>query len=251
MSAPARLEFLAPDAAELAGARRPEPRSPIDWVHRAAGARLANRAGWRLVAGYGAPEDEAAARRRAVGICDLSFLGKLELQGEAAELAAIVAELAGGAELEPGLATRADGVWWCPVSATRVLAVTPPERTASVRDAAESAAGAARRYVSVHELTTALGSNAVAGPLARECFARTTALDLRPQHFPERGFAPVSVARTPGMILRHHSDLFLHLFGAGYAEYTWTVFTDAAVELGGRAIGFEALGLADGGIGDA
>ena len=35
-------------------------------------------------------------------------------------------------------------------------------------------------FVSVVELTTALGSNAVTGPLARETFARTTALDLGP-----------------------------------------------------------------------
>jgi glycine cleavage system aminomethyltransferase T len=241
------FEFLAPDAATIAEGRRPEPRSPIEWAHRDAGARVRTRAGWRVVAGYGAARAEAAACNSSVGVADLSFLGKLELQGKPASVAALVAGLAGGAALAPGRATLSEGTWWCPISAGRVLAVTPSEATASVRDAVEAAAAGAQGFVSVTELTTALCSNAVVGPLAREAFARTTALDLRAQRFPEAGFAPVSVARTPGMILREGGDRFLHLFGAGYAAYIWTVFVDAATQLGGRAVGTEALGAEFGG----
>ncbi len=43
------------------------------------------------------------------------------------------------------------------------------------------------------------------------------------------------------MLLREGGDRYLHLFGAGYAHYTWTVFIDAAEHLGGRAVGAEAL----------
>ncbi len=240
------FEFLAPDAATVAEGERPQPRSPIEWTHRDAGAQIGTRAGWRVVAGYGDTSAEAAACRSSVGIADLSFLGKLELQGEPGPVAAIVAGLAPGAALAPGRATLSEGVWWCPISASRVLAVTPPEATAGVRDAAEAASARAQGFVSVTELTTALGSNAVIGPLAREALARTTALDLRPQRFPEAAFAPVSVARTPGMVLRESGDLFLHLFGAGYAAYVWTVFIDAAMQLGGRAVGTDALGTAFG-----
>ena len=131
------------------------------------------------------------------------------------------------------------------MTAGRVLAVTPPERTAAVRGALEDEAGRAR-FASVTELTSAWGSNAVVGPLARETFARATALDMRPARFPERGFAPVSVARTPGLVLREDGDRFLHLFGAGYAQYNWTVFVDAAQSLGGRAVGLAALGATEG-----
>ena len=236
-----RFEFLAPDATVAANGEPPQARSPIEWVHRRAGARIATRAGWRAVTGYDANGAEADACRRSVGIADLSFLGKLEVQGEPEDVAAIVAELAGGARLAPGRAERADGTWWCPISADRVLAITEPESTAAVRDSLESAAEGRARFVSVLELTTSLSSNAVVGPLARETFARATALDLRPQRFPEAAFAPVSVARVPGMILRERGDRFLHLFGAGYASYVWTVFTDAAEQLGGRAVGTEAV----------
>jgi len=241
------FEFLAADAATVVDGVRPEPRSPIEWAHRDAGAQIGSQDGWRIVTGYGAARAEAAACGNSVGVADLSYLGKLELQGEPEVVVAIVAELAGGASLAPGRAALAERVWWCPITAGRVLAVTPPEATASLRDALETVAAAAPGFVSVCELTTALCSNAVVGPLAREAFARTTALDLRPQRFAEAAFAPVSVARTPGMILREHGDRFLHLFGAGYADYVWTVFIDAATELGGRAVGSDALGPPFGG----
>jgi glycine cleavage system aminomethyltransferase T len=236
-------EFLAPDAATPLNGSRPALRSPIEWEHRGEGARLTERAGWRVVAGYGAIEREAAACRGTVGVADLSFLGKLELQGDPAVVASIAASLAGGAALELGHAALHDEVWWCPITAGRVLAVTPPEATARLRHELEVAASG-ESFASVCELTSAFGSNAVVGPLAREAFARSTALDLRPDRFPERAFAPVSVARTAGMVLRQDGDRYLHLFGAGFAHYTWTVFIDAAQHLGGRAVGTEALRVA-------
>ena len=232
--------FLAADSATAVGEDRPLARSPIEWAQRSDGAEFVERAGWRVVAGYGAADEEAAACRSTVGVVDRSCLGKLELQGDPATVASIVATLAGGAVLELGQALLADQVWWCPLTATRVLAVTPPEATARVRDGLE-AAGADGSFASVTELTSAFGSNAVIGPLARETFARVTALDLRPDRFAPGAFAPVSVARTPGMLLRESGDRFLHLFGAGYAYYTWTVFLDAARQLGGRAVGEDAL----------
>ena len=194
------FEFLAPDRPEHDGLEA-TARSPIEWAHLEAGAQLGGLAGWNVVFDYGAPEREAAAIRDAVGVADLCALGKLELQGDAESTASIVARLAGGARLEPGRAVEHDRVWWCPVTAGKVLALTRPERTADVRESLEAAAAEAP-FASVTELTAALGSNLIAGPLAREALARTTALDLRTDHFPEAAFAPVSVARTPGMVLR-------------------------------------------------
>ncbi len=234
------FEFLAPDAARPVNGVRPALRSPIEWVHRGAGARFGERAGWRVVTGYGESEREAAACRSSVGVADISFLGKIELRGEAGVVSSIVVGARRRRRARAGRASLHEGVWWCPVSAEHVLALTPPEATARVRGELEAAASAAR-FASVHELTAALGSNAVVGPLARETFARATALDLRPQRFPERAFAPVSVARTPAMVLREGGDDFLHLFGAGFADYVWTVFVDAARSLGGRAVGVAAL----------
>jgi glycine cleavage system aminomethyltransferase T len=233
-------EFLAPDQVQPANGKTPLQRSPIEWAHLDAGASLTERAGWSVVSDYGAPDKEQAACRTTVGVADLSCLGKFELQADQATTASIVSALAGGATLELGMAAGHESVWWCPVTAERVVVISAPERTAEVRTALEEQVSQAQ-FASVTELTSALGSNSIIGPMAREAFARATALDMRPASFPERGFAPVSVARTPGMVLREEGDRFLHLFGSGYAQYNWTVFVDAAQGLGGRAVGMDAL----------
>lgn len=235
------FEFLAPDAAQPVNGTRPSLRSPIEWTLRDQGANFAERAGWRVVTDYGNPGDELVACRESVGVADLSFLGKLELQADPGIVSSIVAELTDGGALAPAQAKLHQEVWWCPLTLGRVLVVTPPERTAELRESIQAAVSAAP-FASLIEMTAAYGSNALVGPLARETFARTMALDLRPDHFAEGGFAPVSVARTPGMVLHQGPDLYLHLFGAGFAHYVWTVFVDAARHLGGRAVGTAALG---------
>jgi glycine cleavage system aminomethyltransferase T len=234
------FEFIAPDAAQPVNGTRPALRSPIEWALRDQGANFTERAGWRMVTDYGNPSAELAACRDSVGVADLSFLGKLELQADPGIVSGIVAELTHGGALAPGQARLHEEVWWCPLTLGRVLVLAPPERTAELRELVEAAASTAP-FASVIEMTAAYGSNALVGPLARESFARTMALDLRPDHFAEGGFAPVSVARTPGMVLHQGPDLFLHLFGAGFAYYVWTVFVDAARHLGGRAVGTTAL----------
>lgn len=239
------FEFLSPDSAVAFAGPTPPKRSQIESEHADQGADMAERAGWNVVADYGDPDRERSACASAVGVADLSCLGKIEIQADPAATASIVSSVAGGAALELGTAKRHEGTWWCPVTAGRVLAVTQPEDTSRVLSAVEDAAGGAR-FASVTELTAALGSNAVVGPLAREAFARATALDMRPEHFPDATFAPVSVARTPGMVLNQGGDRYLHLFGAGYAQYNWTVFEDAARGLGGRGVGLAALGLLQG-----
>lgn len=234
------FEFIAPDAAEPANGVAPARRSPIEWALRDRGAKFTERAGWRVVTDYGNTSAELAACRESVGVADLSHLGKLELQAEPGIVSSIVAELTGGGTVALGKASLHEGAWWCPMTMGRVLALSPPEKTAEVRDLLETAASAAD-FASVLEMTSSYGSNVLAGPLSRETFARTMALDLRPDHFAVGDFAPVSIARTPGMVLRQGPDLYLHLFGAGFADYVWTVFVDAAKHLGGRAVGTAAV----------
>jgi glycine cleavage system aminomethyltransferase T len=197
------LEFLRPNA-DGAVARSPMERNAL-----AAGARMAVREGWNVAVAYGEGEREALGQT--VGWVDVSHVTKVEVRG--------------GHELAPGLASRTDGTWWCPV--TR-------ERTLVVGDAGDLAGD----HV---EVTTALAALTIAGPLSRELFARFCALDLRAQAMPVGGFRPGSVARTPGYVLREDEDRFLMLFGWALGEYMWTVVADAAEGLGGGPVGIDAL----------
>ena len=155
----------------------------------------------------GAPADAP------VRVADASLMRKTELQGELAH--------------ELNTATRTADGWYCPVTPTRALVLG---------DAPQVPAGA----VSL-DVTAVFGALVIAGPAARETFARFCALDLREAKLPVCGFRPGSVARTPGFVLREADERFLVLFGAAYAPYLWEVVLDAATRLGGGAVGLEAL----------
>lgn len=195
------FEFLAPAAADAVA------RSPMERQARAAGARFEVRAGWNVAVSY----EGAESRLRRVGFADCSHVRKYEVTG--AELPA----------LELGRATVEGDATWLPLTPARALVLggDPP-------------AGAV-------EVTTGYGALRLAGPLARETFARFTAIDLRPQVTRPGDWRPGSVARTPGGILCEAEDRYLMLFGAALGHYVWTVVADAAAHLGGGPVGFDAL----------
>jgi heterotetrameric sarcosine oxidase gamma subunit len=236
------FEFLAPDAAVSDDRFAPVARSPMERAARAAGARFEVRDGWNVAIGYSSLEQEREACARAAGWADVSHLGKLELHASAGDdLAATVAGVAGGATLELGAATRAADAWWLPLTAERALVVCDPGALGGVRERLEDAAGSASRPVSVIDATSKYAALTLVGPLAREVFARFSAIDLRPQVMPVGGFRPGSIARTPGMVLREAEDRFLLLFGWALGAYLWETVSDAGAHLGASPVGADAL----------
>lgn len=198
------LDFLS------AGART-TAKSPLAGATAAAGASFEIRDGWEIATRFAEAAIEAQACGERVAWADFSHMRKLELQGTAEQLAA---------------ARPQDGVW---------LALTP-ERALLLEGEGIPAAGA-----HVLDLTSQLGALRIAGPLARELFARFCALDLRPHVTPPGALRPGSVARTPGYVLCEAPDRYLMLFGAAYGAYVWEVVCDAGTHLGGRAVGVDAL----------
>jgi glycine cleavage system aminomethyltransferase T len=226
------LEFLHTDAPD-----GPVARSPMAREAAAAGARFETRDGWEVAVAFADEGVERLACREAVGFADRSHLGKLELQGSPEALDA----LDGMPSLGDGLAARAEDAWWCRIAPERALVLCAPSATAALRARlSESFAG------HVLDVTAVYGAVAIAGPLARETFARFCALDLRPHVTPVRGFRPGSVARTPGFVLREGDQLYLALFGAAYGAYMWEVVADTAAHLGGRPVGVDAIVVAEG-----
>jgi glycine cleavage system aminomethyltransferase T len=236
------LEFLAPDAAVSDDRHKPIARSPMERQAKAAGARFETRDGWSVAVGYASLEQEREACRRAAGWADVSHLGKLELHASNRDdLAAMGAQVADGATLELGTATRAADAWWLPLTADRAVVVCEPATLPGLRDRLEEAAGGASATVSVVDATCKYAALTLVGPLAREVFARFSAIDLRPRVTPVLGFRPGSVARTPGMVVREGEERFLMLFGWALGAYVWETVADAGAHLGGSPVGVDAL----------
>ena len=241
------LAFLSADQSQTQGAFSPILQSNIEATLVEGGAKIEERDGWRVAVSYGDPEAEKKACAESVGIAELSSLGITELLGTPAGIEAITSEVAGTAA-KLGEAVFAGGAWWCTVKPDRVLAITDASDTSAPRGRLEAAAAARNELVSVTDLTSTLTTFSYSGPLARDTFARITALDLREREFPVRGFLPGSIGRVPGLLLRQGQDSFLHTFGAASAQYMWESVIDAAEELGGRAVGIDALGPLGGAV---
>ena len=182
------FEFLRTDADGVVA------RSPMEREAMAAGAQFEVRDGWNLAVSY--------PTNGSVTWTDMSHLPKLEVHG--------------AHELTPGLASKVNGSWWCPITRDRALVIGSTEHDGI-------------------DVTTTLAALSIAGPPAREVFARFCALDLREREMPIGGFRPGSIARTPGYVLREDDDRFLMLFGWALGEYMWTVVSDAAARFGGVA----------------
>jgi glycine cleavage system aminomethyltransferase T len=195
------LAFLTSDAGDAVA------RSPMERAARAAGAEFELRDGWNVAVRY--PGEEAW--RGSGGFADVSHLRKVELhEGRGT----------------PGTATRADGAWWCPMTPSRTLVIgdgAPVDDPAAV------------------DVTTVFAAMTLVGPLAREVFARFTAIDLRPKVMPVGAFRPGSLARQPGFVLCEDADRYLFGFGWAVGEYMWTIVSDAAKRLGVVPIGADAL----------
>jgi heterotetrameric sarcosine oxidase gamma subunit len=239
------FEFLAVDAASPAGRYKPVAHTPMEAQARDGGARFELRDGWNVAVAYGDAAGEREAIETTGGWTDVCALGKIELQAAPSELAQIIAGAGGGEHRGFGLATRAAGAWWCPLTPERALVICESSRTAALREGLEQAAGSALGLASVVEVTTLYAALTLSGPPAREILARFCALDLRPQATPVHGLRPGSVARTPGLVLREAEDRFLILFGWALGEYMWTVVADAAGHLGARPVGVDALAPLD------
>ena len=94
------------------------------------------------------------------------------------------------------------------------------------------------------DVTTTFAALTLVGPLAREVFARFSAIDLRPQITPPGALRPGSIARQPGIVICEAEDRYLMLFGWATGEYVWAVVSDAGYHLGGGPIGARRAGEA-------
>ena len=237
----------------LAGpAHIPVKRTPLDRRHRALGAEMFDSNMWQRPRLYGEMRDEAMAVRNAVGIIDVSTLGKLDVRGSDApalldrlythsfstlrngrvRYGVLCAD--NGTIMDDGTVTR--------LAEDRYFVTTS---TASVEAIEEwfkwwMAGSDACAYVT--NVTSGYGVINVAGPRARETLARLTDVDLGPKAFRYMRAREGNVAGVPALMLRigfvGETGWELH-FPAEYGEHVWVALMDAGSEFGIAPFGTE------------
>src|SRR5438552_16537741 len=243
------------ELAVLASARRRAPvrRTSLHHWHGAAGARWLDAGQWKRPESYGDPAAEVQAVRTAVGLIDVSTLGKLEVVGpDALELLQRVyvnkwADLKTG-RIRYGVMCNEDGI----LLDDGVGARLGPDRfylTATTGNAQgifewlELWRATWRLNVSVLNQTSGWAAMNLAGPQARAVLQRLTDLDVSPAGLPYLSVREGEVAGVRCRILRigFVGELGYEIHcPTGYAWHLWEALCRAGQEFGLKPFGVEA-----------
>jgi sarcosine oxidase subunit alpha len=238
----------------LAGpVHEPIRRTPLHHLHEGAGAHWMDMGYWKRPAYYTSVEDECQLVHEAVGLIDVSTLGKLQVSGDDAPAfldwihSNRVGNLApgrvryrlmlddAGIILDDGTVARlADG---------RFFVTTGTGTLDMVQQWLEWWTAEGSRCMHVTDLTAAYAAINVAGPRSRQLLRRLCSRDLSNEAAPYLSAIETSVAGVPVIALRigFLGELAYELYApAEYGEHLWAALLDGGRDLGCRPFGVEA-----------
>jgi sarcosine oxidase subunit alpha len=249
-----RPPFIPVPLAVMAGPHlMPERRTALHERHRAAGATWIDMGDWKRPLHYGDVAAECRAVHRAVGLIDVSTLGKLDVRGPDAgdfldwlhpnrfsdlrvgrvRYRAMLDDA--GVILDDGTVARlADDRFFMSTGTGSLEAVDSWLRW--------WLAGGERR-VDVTNLTSHLAALNLAGPAARDVLMGVTPSDVSRAAFPYLTAVEISVAGVPATILRigFVGELAYEIHvSADWATHVWDALMDAGAPFGIRPFGVEA-----------
>jgi len=227
---------------------QPARRSALHARHREAGARIMWAGDWRRPYDYGDPEGEVLAVHEAVGVIDVSPLGKLLVQGP--DAGAFLDHLYPNrlANLREGrirygvLGSDAgrilDDGTICRLDAEAFYVTTTSSGVAAVEEWFSWWQATWDMRVRLTDLTHGLAAVNLAGPRARELLAGLTDLDCSNDAFGYLDGRRAHVAGVPALLLRigFVGELGYEIhFPAAFGEHVWDVLVGA----GARPFGLE------------
>ena len=223
-------------------ASRPVALSPLHDRHVELGAAMELVDGWLQPARYGDTDEELAAVRSAVGVCDVSPMGKLALLGHGLD-ALLSAVLPESAPLAVGRAARVDDdAFVARLAGDEALATTAAGGAPRL---AEGLTAGATGCAHVVDVTSALAAVRIAGPRAPDLLAALTELDVALDAFPGASCAQSRFAEIHGTLARLDApglSAYTLLFGREYGDYMWESIMEAGERYELVPFGIEALG---------
>jgi glycine cleavage system aminomethyltransferase T len=185
--------------------------------------------GWVIPMSFAAPEEEAERTRKAVGLCDLSWTVKFDLQGR-------------GLKTAPAIDAEAF-VWRLGRSHYLVTCVPPVRDSVETRLQEIRKAGSdAGAPVYVTDVTSVCAQFLIAGPRSSEVLSKVTSLNLGLPLSGEPSSAQANVAHVHAAVLR--SDLkttvaYHLLVSREYGESVWESLLHAGSEFGITRLGLQ------------
>jgi sarcosine oxidase subunit alpha len=227
--------------------------TPTHHHHVEAGAELMDMGAWKRPLRYTSVDEECRAVREAVGLIDVSTLGKLQVVGRDAATFLDWLHPNRFSDLAPGRVRYRimcddagivldDGVV-ARLADERFLVTTATGTIEAIEQWLEWWLAGSGRCAHVANLTGALAAVNVAGPQSRELLAALTDIDLASAAFPYLGARSGRVAGVPSILLRigFVGELGFEIhFPADYGEFMWSALLAAGAPLGIRAFGVEA-----------
>lgn len=220
----------------------PSKITALHHAHLGLGASMVEKDGWLVAERYGSVDAEMEMAAQAGGICDISPMGKLDVQGNNA--LAGVGEALGLSGPLPVSGTRRveeGGVAAIGLAHDEALVLTPAGDVASIAEQLEKGLDGCAHLVDV---TSAWAAIAVVGPLAHRVLSKVAELDLDPRVFPDGGCVQGKAVEVHVIVLR--SDVgktlgYQVLVTRDYGEYLWEPLLHAGHGEGVGPVGFEAL----------
>ena len=232
--------------------------SPMHYRHIELGATMIDEEGWQRPLVYSTGEKEFDELRSNVGLCDISPLGKLLLQGEDVDMFlrsffadADVTNI--GEAVTHNLFDREgsflDQLLICRLAQDQLFIVTSCKSTLSVIEMIEGFLGGCIHLV---DQTSSLAAMKLAGPRGSNTLAKLTDLNLTAKCFQDMTCSQSIMANVPVMVVRTDSNdqLCYQLFvSRDLGEFLWDAIMDAGHEWVIVPFGEEALGhLREGGL---
>ena len=227
--------------------------SSMHHKHLELGAEIVESDGWQRPARYASVDQELEHIQNAVGICDVSPVGKLNIQGEGLDL--FLSAAFPGIELpsigsvtqystESGLAVGE--VKLLRLASDELLVLIRPNMVSIVFQSLEENPDQCAHAIDV---TSGLAGVRIIGPSSQQLLSSITEIDLSAEAFPDLSCAQIKAAEIHNTLLR--SDLkglpaYDVYFGREFGEYMWDALLETGEEYDVKPIGFEAIGRLEG-----
>lgn len=191
--------------------------------------------GWQVPSSFTIPAEEAARTRESVGLADVSWMCKVNLQGRAL---ASTPDL--GPEASVWLLSRQQYLATCEPSAGDAV----KKRAQQLQNGGADAASPAPIYVT--DVTSVYTQLLLVGPRSRDVLGKLTSLNLAESVRANRTCAQATVAHVHAIVLRKDVagiPAFHLLVGRDYGESVWESVLHAGHEFHITPLGLEGQKL--------